>query len=340
MEAIAYERATNIADAVRAARDPGTAFIGGGTNLLDLMKGGIARPIKLVDITRLHGDGLDTIGTLPDGGIRIGALVRNSDAADHPIVRERYPLLTQALVAGASAQLRNMATVGGNLMQRTRCGYFYDTAFAACNKRAPGSGCAALDGYQRMHAILGGSEHCIAVNPSDMSVALAALDATIQVVGPDGARRIPMGEFHRLPGDRPDLDTTLRPGELITSVDLPPSPLSDRTYYLKIRDRASYAFALVSVAAALQLQGDTVTAVRIALGGIAPKPWRAATAEGMLAGRPLTESALREAAASQMRDARPGRGNRFKVALAEHAIVRAVNVAAGREAIGVTGAGA
>jgi len=338
MEAIAYERATSVAEAVHAVREPGAAFIGGGTNLLDLMKGGVARPVKLVDITHLRDDGLHTVRALPDGGIRIGALMRNSEAADHTLVREQYPLLTQALVAGASAQLRNMATVGGNLMQRTRCPYFYDPAFAACNKRSPGSGCAALDGYQRMHAILGTSEHCIAVNPSDMSVALAALDATVQVTGPDGARAIPIGEFHRLPADRPDRDTTLRPGELITAVDLPPSRFADRTYYLKIRDRASYAFALVSVAAALRLQGDTVSALHIALGGVAHKPWRASIAEGMLTGRVLTEAALREAAAAQLRGAQPRPGNRFKVMLAERAIVRAVNVAAGREPVGVTGA--
>jgi xanthine dehydrogenase YagS FAD-binding subunit len=338
MEAIAYERAATVDEAVKAAREPGVAYIGGGTNLLDLMKGGVARPLKLVDITHLRDDGLDTVRALPSGGIRIGALMRNSDTADHALVRERYPLLTQALVAGASAQLRNMATVGGNLMQRTRCPYFYDTAFAACNKRAPGSGCAALDGYQRMHAILGASEQCIAVNPSDMSVALAALDAIVNVTGPDGPRQIPMSEFHRLPGDRPDLDTLLRPGELITAVDLPPSSLADHTYYLKIRDRASYAFALVSVAAALRLEGGTVAQAHIALGGVAHKPWRASIAEGLLTGRPLSDTALREAAAAQLRNAQPRPGNRFKVMLAERAIVRAVNIAAGREAVGVTGA--
>lgn len=338
MEAIAYERATTVDEAVKAAREPGVAYIGGGTNLLDLMKGGVARPLKLIDITHLRDDGLDTVQPLPSGGIRIGALMRNSDTADHALVRERYPLLTQALVAGASAQLRNMATVGGNLMQRTRCPYFYDTAFASCNKRTPGSGCAALDGYQRMHAILGASEQCIAVNPSDMSVALAALDATVQVTGPDGPRQIPIGEFHRLPGDRPDLDTLLQPGELITAVDLPPSRLADHTYYLKIRDRASYAFALVSVAVALQLEGDTVTQAHIALGGVAHKPWRASIAEGLLTGRPLSDTALHEAAAAQLRNAQPRPGNRFKVMLAERAIVRAVNIAAGREAVGVTGA--
>jgi xanthine dehydrogenase YagS FAD-binding subunit len=340
MQAIAYERAADVASAVQAAREPGVAFIGGGTNLLDLMKGGVERPVKLVDITHLSDEGLDTVDMLPNGGIRIGALMRNSDAANHTLVRERYPLLTQALLAGASAQLRNMATVGGNLMQRTRCPYFYDTAFAACNKRAPGSGCAALDGFNRTHAIFGASESCIAVNPSDMSVALAALDATVQVAGPGGTRGIPMGQFHRLPGDRPDIDTTLHPGELITSVDLPPSTLSAHTSYLKVRDRASYAFALVSVAAAVELDGNTVKAVRIALGGVAHKPWRASIAEDRLAGQVLSDAALHEAAAAQMRDARPLRDNRYKIALAQRAIVRSVNVAAGRERAGVTGASA
>ncbi|WP_116137575.1 FAD binding domain-containing protein [Trinickia diaoshuihuensis] len=337
MEAIAYERAADIAGAIRAAREPGVAFIGGGTNLLDLMKGGVERPVKLIDITHLSDDGLDTARALPNGGVRIGALMRNSDAANHPLVRERYPLLTQALLAGASAQLRNMATVGGNLMQRTRCPYFYDTAFAACNKRAPGSGCAAIDGHHRNHAIFGASEACIAVNPSDMSVALAALDATVQVADAGGTRGIPIGQFHRLPGDRPDLDTTLQRGELITSVDLPPATSAAGTAYLKVRDRASYAFALVSVAAMLHMNGDKVEAVHIALGGVAHKPWRATIAEGMLTGQPLSDKALHEAAAAQMRDARPLRENRYKVAVAERAIVRAVNVAAGRERLGVTG---
>jgi xanthine dehydrogenase YagS FAD-binding subunit len=333
MEAISYERATDIAEALRAARNPGAMFVGGGTNLIDLMKGGVVRPVKLIDITHL-GNGLDTIGTLTDGGLRIGSLVRNSDAANHALVRERYPLLAQALLSGASAQLRNMATVGGNLLQRTRCPYFYDTAFPACNKRAPGTGCGAIDGYNRTHAILGASPLCIAVNPSDMSVALAALDATVRVSGTDGERTIAIAEFHRLPGERPDLDTTLRAGELITAVDLPPPTFAKHAYYLKVRDRASYAFALVSVAAALQLQGDTISNVRIALGGVAHKPWRATVTESMLMGRPLSDAALREAAAAELREAKPQRENRFKVTLAERAIVRAVEVAAGRRGPG------
>ncbi|MBW9102733.1 FAD binding domain-containing protein [Paraburkholderia phenoliruptrix] len=329
MDAISYERAADIAGAVRAAQQPGTVFIGGGTNLLDLMKGGVERPMRLVDIT--HISGLGDITTLPGGGIRIGALVRNSDAANHPLVREQYPLLSQAFLSGASAQLRNMATVGGNLLQRTRCAYFYDTAFSQCNKRLPGSGCAALEGNNRMHAILGASSQCVAVNPSDMSVALAALDAVVRVSGQAGERSIPFAEFHRLPGDRPELDTTLRPGELITSVDLPPPLFSPHSHYLKVRDRASYAFALVSVAAALHMDGERVQAARIALGGVAHKPWRASAAEQMLNGQPLTQATLTRAAAAALSDARPLAGNRFKVQLAQRAIVRAVNEAAGRQ---------
>jgi xanthine dehydrogenase YagS FAD-binding subunit len=328
MDAISYERAADLTGAVRSGQQPGASFIGGGTNLLDLMKGGVSRPVKLIDITHVGGE-LDAIATLPDGGLRVGALVRNSDAANHALVRERYPLLSQALLAGASAQLRNMATVGGNLMQRTRCSYFYDTAFAQCNKRQPGSGCAAREGFSRTHAILGASPQCIAVNPSDMSVALAALDAVVRVTGPSGERSIPIGEFHRLPGERPDLDTTLQFGELITAVDLPPSLYSSHAHYVKVRDRASYAFALVSVAAALQMDGHTVKSARIALGGVAHKPWRAHAAEQMLAGHPLTDTNVKNAAAAALRDAQPQRDNRFKIELAQHAIVRAVNQAAG-----------
>ncbi|MDR5775197.1 MULTISPECIES: xanthine dehydrogenase family protein subunit M [unclassified Caballeronia] len=327
MDAISYQRAADIGAALQAASQPGTMFIGGGTNLLDLMKGGVARPTRLVDIT--HIDALNGVTTLPDGGLRIGALVRNSDAANHAWVRERYPLLSQALLAGASAQLRNMATVGGNLMQRTRCYYFYDTGFPQCNKRAPGSGCAALEGNNRIHAILGASSQCVATNPSDMSVALAALDAVVRVTGPQGERTIPFAEFHRLPGDRPDLDTTLKPGELITAVDLPPPLFAGHSKYLKVRDRASYAFALVSVAAALQMDGNTVKAARIALGGVAHKPWRANATESALIGKPLDRASLQNAAALAVRDAKPLRENGFKVALAQRAIVRAVEQAGG-----------
>jgi xanthine dehydrogenase YagS FAD-binding subunit len=329
MDPISYERAADVNGALRSAQEPGSMYIGGGTNLLDLMKGGVSRPMRLIDITRIGGS-LDTVATLPDGGLRIGALVRNTDAANHALVRERYPLLTQAFLAGASPQLRNMATVGGNLMQRTRCQYFYDTAFAQCNKRLPGSGCAALEGLNRTHAILGASPQCIAVNPSDMSVALAALDAVVRVRGPSGERAVPIGEFHRLPGDRPDIDTTLQMGELILAVDLPPPLFSNHAHYLKVRDRASYAFALVSVAAALQMDGNTVKDARIALGGVAHKPWRSHAAEQVLNGHPLTDANLRTAASAAVADARAQRDNAFKIELAQRAIVRAVNQAAGR----------
>ncbi|WP_213779321.1 xanthine dehydrogenase family protein subunit M [Caballeronia sp. dw_276] len=327
MDAISYERAADVSAAIKAAQQPGVAFIGGGTNLLDLMKGGVARPSKLVDIT--HIDGLGAVTPLPDGGLRIGALVRNSDAANHAWIRGRYPLLSEAFLAGASAQLRNMATVGGNLMQRTRCYYFYDTGFQQCNKRMPGSGCAALEGNNRIHAILGASDQCIATNPSDMSVALAALDAVVRVNGPQGERAIPFAEFHRLPGDHPEVDTTLKPGELITSVDLPPPLFAEHSHYLKVRDRASYAFALVSVAAALQMDGDTVKTARIALGGVAHKPWRATATEQMLVGKPLSHDTLQRAAALAVRDAKGYRENSFKIELAQRAIIRAVSTAGG-----------
>jgi xanthine dehydrogenase YagS FAD-binding subunit len=325
MVPITYERASDVSAALRAVQQPGAMFIGGGTNLLDLMKGGIEQPARLIDIT--HIAGLDQIGTLPGGGLRIGALVRNSDLANHSLVRARYPLLTQALLSGASAQLRNMATVGGNLMQRTRCYYFYDIGFAHCNKRQPGSGCAARDGNNRIHAVLGASEHCIATNPSDMNVALVALDAVIHVIGPNGARAIPAGQFHRLPGDRPDFDTVLQRGELITAVDLPLSPFADHASYLKVRDRASYAFALVSVAAALELDGNTVRDARVVLGGVAHKPWRATSVEQQIVGKPLDDATLRRAAATAVEGAQPLRDNRFKMTLAPRAIIRAVRQA-------------
>src|SRR5438309_2937144 len=252
MNPFVYSRANDAAGAVTAiAAKPHTKFLGGGTNLIDLMKMGVETPTQLIDINRLP---LAQIEELADGkGVRIGALARNSDLAEHPLIKERYPVLSQALLAGASPQLRNMATVGGNLMQRTRCYYFYDPAFPKCNKRSPGSGCGALTGYNRIHAILGQSEECIATNPSDMSVALAALEAVVQVQGPNGERQIPIADFHRLPGTTPNVDTNLRDDELIIAVDLPATPFATRSYYLKMRDRASYAFALVSVAAALEL---------------------------------------------------------------------------------------
>jgi xanthine dehydrogenase YagS FAD-binding subunit len=328
MEAISYERAASVSGAIQSASQPGVMFIGGGTNLLDLMKGGVAKPRKLVDIT--HIDGLSTVTELPDGGLRIGALVRNSDAANHTWIRERYPLLSEAFLAGASAQLRNMATVGGNLMQRTRCYYFYDTGFAQCNKRVPGSGCAAIEGNSRIHAILGASGQCIATNPSDMSVALAALDAVVRVSGPNGERVIPFAEFHRLPGNHPEVDTTVQPGELITSVDLPPPLFAAHSSYLKVRDRASYAFALVSVAAALQMDGNTIRTAHIALGGVAHKPWRATATEQALTGQPLSRDNVQKAAALAVQDAKSYRDNGFKIELAQRAIVRAVQTAGGQ----------
>jgi xanthine dehydrogenase YagS FAD-binding subunit len=324
MQAIFYDRARDVADAVRLGQQAGARYIAGGTNLLDLMKGDVEHPTRLVDVSRL---GLDAIQELPDGGLRIGATARNSDTANHKLVRERYPLLSQALLSGASGQLRNMATTGGNLLQRTRCPYFTDTAFSQCNKREPGSGCGARDGYHRMHAILGASPACIAVNPSDMNVALAALDAVVLTTGPDGERRIPITEFHRLPGDTPQFDTVLRPGELITAVELPPSRFAHNSCYLKIRDRASYAFALVSVAAALEMDGRNVKQARIVLGGVAHKPWRVAAAEALLLGKPVSDGVNREAALRLVDGAHPLAENQYKVELAQRAVVRALRIA-------------
>lgn len=324
MQAIFYDRARDVADAVRLGQQAGARYIAGGTNLLDLMKGDVEHPTRLVDVSRL---GLDAIQELPDGGLRIGATARNSDTANHKLVRERYPLLSQALLSGASGQLRNMATTGGNLLQRTRCPYFTDTAFSQCNKREPGSGCGARDGYHRMHAILGASPACIAVNPSDMNVALAALDAVVLTTGPDGERRIPITEFHRLPGDTPQFDTVLRPGELITAVELPPSRFAHNSCYLKIRDRASYAFALVSVAAALEMDGRNVKQARIVLGGVAHKPWRVAAAEALLLGKPVSDGVNREAALRLVDGAHPLAENQYKVEMAQRAVVRALRIA-------------
>ena len=327
MRAFDYLRAEKVEDVLAALADRNTRCLAGGTNLLDLMKGHVEQPTRLVDITRLPLRGIDA---LPDGGMRIGALVPNSDLANHPRVRERFPLLAQALVAGASPQLRNMATVGGNLLQRTRCHYFTDVGFAACNKRKPGSGCAALDGSNRIHAILGASEHCIATHPSDMCVALAALDAQIEVRQASGLRRIPIDAFHRLPGTTPERDTELRHDELITAVLLPASPFAAHSHYLKVRDRASYEFALVSVAAAFDLEGDRVRDARIALGGVAHKPWRARAAERALVGRTLDAATLAAAGRAAIEDAHPYRDNAFKVTLAQRAVVRAATLAGAR----------
>ena len=321
-----YQRASTVADAIRLGAEPGTAFIGGGTNLIDLMKGGVANPRRLVDVSALP---LAGIAPLSGGGLRIGAMARNTDVANDRLVRERYPLLSQALLAGASPQLRNMATVGGNLMQRTRCHYFYDTGFDACNKRSPGSGCAARDGQNRIHAILGASEQCVATQPSDMNVALAALRATVLVQGRSGERRIPMQDFHRLPGDSPQLDTTLGADELIVAVDLPANAFALHSHYLKIRDRASYAFALVSVAAALEIRDGVVQDAGLALGGVAHKPWRVAAAEQALVGKPLSPETIAAASRSVLQGARPLEHNAFKIPLADQAIARALRTAGG-----------
>ncbi len=316
-----YQRADDPAGAFTAvAERPGATFLGGGTNLVDLMKLGVETPDLLIDVNPLPYAGIDE---QPDGGLRIGAGARNSDLAADRGVRERYPMLARALLAGASGQLRNRATTAGNLCQRTRCVYFQDVT-TPCNKREPGSGCSALSGYQRYHAILGASEHCVAVHPSDMAVAMAALDAIVQVRGSRGDRTVPAVDFHRLPGDDPSRDNVLEHGELITAVDLPPLPMAAHSTYVKVRDRASYAFALVSVAAALDLDGDTVRDVRIAYGGVAHKPWRATRAEDALRGRPATAEELGRAADTELADARPLPGNAFKVPLARRALVRAL----------------
>lgn len=305
-------------------------FIAGGTNLLDLMKENVMRPARLVDINPLSLSGIEA---LPDGGLRLGALARNADTAYHPLVASRYPLLSAAILAGASAQIRNMASNGGNLLQRTRCYYFYDTG-VPCNKREPGSGCPAISGLARLHAILGASDQCIATHPSDMCVALRALDAVVQVQSPRGGRAIPMAEFHRLPGEQPDRDTTLAHDELITSIDLPaPSPgFVAHSAYFKLRDRASYAFALVSVAAALDIDADgLVKEARIALGGVAHKPWRDPDAEALLVGQPASPVAFAQAADHLLRGAKaqgvgPG-SNAFKIPMAQRAVVRALETA-------------
>jgi xanthine dehydrogenase YagS FAD-binding subunit len=326
MRPFTYERATDSQAAVAAASNAGAKFISGGTNLLDLMKLEIEHPNHLVDISRLP---LKQIEELADGGLRIGAQVTNSDLAANALVRSRYPVLSQALLAGASGQLRNMASVGGNLLQRTRCPYFYDTA-AACNKRQPGSGCSAIGGFNRIHAVLGASDACIATHPSDMAVAMTALDAQIELLGTDQAVwRVAIGDFHRLPGDTPHVETVLRPGEMITAVILPASP-PGRQLYRKVRDRASYAFALVSVAAivATDRGGGTIRSARVAFGGVAHKPWRSLEAEAALTGQPATTATFRAAADAAMAHA-IGRGhNDFKIELARRTLFRTLAQAA------------
>ena len=327
MNPFTYSRAKDADTAIADLSGHANArFLGGGTNLIDLMKSGVETPDHLIDINRLA---LAQIEEIPGGGLRIGALARNSDVAGHPLVRERYPVLSQALLAGASPQLRNMATVGGNLLQRTRCYYFTDTGFPSCNKRRPGSGCGAIGGFNRIHAILGQSERCIATHPSDMCVALAVLDPAVRVTGPKGPREIRFADFHRLPGDHPERDTNLEPDELILSVDLPDAPWARNSHYLKVRDRASYAFALVSVGAGLELEGGAIKRARIALGGVAHKPWRAHEAEDKLAGLAPTEENFRLAADAALADAKGYQNNEFKIGLAKRSIVRALGTVAG-----------
>ncbi|HEX8427040.1 xanthine dehydrogenase family protein subunit M [Hymenobacter sp.] len=321
MRGFIYTRATDADTALGAvAHNAEAKFIGGGTNLVDLMRENVERPNEVVDINGLP---FAEIKELPDGGLRLGALARNSHTANHPLVRERYPVLAQALLSAASPQLRNMATNAGNLLQRTRCYYFYDTT-APCNKRQPGSGCGALDGYNRLHAVLGTSPQCIATHPSDMAVALAALDAVVQVQGPNGARSIPMSEFHRLPGDTPERDTNLSHEDLITAIDLPALPWVRNSLYLKVRDRPSFAFALVSVAGALELADSRIQNVRLALGGVAHKPWRAHRAEEILTGAPATPELFRRAAEAELQAAVGFEHNTFKIELATRTLVRAL----------------
>jgi xanthine dehydrogenase YagS FAD-binding subunit len=325
MHNFAFSRATSPADALaRHAATPNATFIAGGTNLVDRMKSAIEAPAAVVDISRLE---FRNIERLPGGSWRIGGLATNTAVADHPELRKEYPLLARAILSGASQQIRNVATVGGNLLQRTRCSYFTDPAFA-CNKRVPGSGCPAMTGFQRSHAIFGASDSCIAVHPSDMCVALAALDATVEVLGPKGERKIGFDEFHRLPGASPDRDTLLEPGEIITGVVLPPMPGAKTGVYLKLRDRASYSFALVSVASVLEISGGKIRAARVALGGVAHKPWRAGDAEKFLVGKSPTEAVFKQAADLAVRDAKPLPGNAFKVELARRAVKRGLTVSA------------
>lgn len=324
MHPFTYVQAADEERALVAGKEPDSQFIAGGTTLVDLMRLAVMQPRTLVDITPLPLAAIEAVGE----GVRIGAMARNSEVAYHPLITQRYPVLAAALLSGASPQLRNMATVGGNLLQRTRCAYFRDLA-TACNKRQPGSGCAALDGYTRMHAVLGGSPSCIAVNPSDMCVALYALDAVIHTRGPGGVRAIPIVDFHTLPGDHPEIESVLGRGELVTHIELPPSPFAARSCYVKVRDRASYAFALASAAVGLDVQDGKIRGARIALGGVATKPWRSQEAEKALLGKAPTVDSFRAAAAIAVGGATARRDNRFKIELAQRTLVRALVQAGG-----------
>lgn len=324
MKTFDYHRPLTVQDAIRRVVQSGGSYLAGGTNLVDLMKNGVEQPSALVDIARLDLAGIEAT---PGGGVLIGARATNSAVANHKLVRTQYPVLSQAILSGATTQLRNMATVGGNLMQRTRCPYFMDPGVGGCNKRRPGSGCGALTGFHRTHAVLGASDKCVAVHPSDMAVALTMLDAVVHVVGPDGARSIPIEGFFRLPADTPEIDNTVRPGELITGVQLPPSGFADTSWYLKVRDRHSYAFALVSVAAGLEVRNGVVAAAAIALGGVAAAPWRVRAAEKSMLGQPATNPAFDSAARMALLGAKPLPQNTFKVDLAKHSVVRALTLA-------------
>jgi len=316
MNAFTYARASSAAEALQLARAAQSKYLGGGTNLVDLMRETIERPEALVDVTGLS----NAIEERNDGNLLIGAATRNTGVAEHRAIRTRYPLLTRAIVAGASAQIRNMATVGGNILQRTRCTYFYDDDGARCNKRNPGQGCDAIEGFNRMHAILGASHSCVATHPSDMCVALAALDAVVHLSGPDGERTVPLTDFHLLPGDHPERETVLVPGELITAVEIPNLPFAAHSTYRKVRDRASYAFALISVAAALEIENGTVKDMRLALGGVAHKPWRARKAEEALKGQSATTENFHAAAQLELAEAQPLLHNGFKIELAARTI--------------------
>lgn len=324
MRPISYARVTSVADAIATvSADPGNAFLAGGTNEVDLLRLDVVRPSGLVDINSLP---LDWIEDLPDGGLRIGALARMSDVAEAPAVVERFPMVAQALVLGASAQLRHMASIGGNLLQRVRCSYFRDVG-SPCNKRDPGTGCSALDGINRGHAILGTSEKCIATHPSDLAVALVALDAVVHTQGPRGERAIPVDDFFLLPGDTPEREHPIDHGELIVAVEVPATPVARRSLYLKVRDRESYEFALASVAAAVRVDRGAIAEARLALGGVATKPWRARLAEGVLVGAPAQRETFERAAREELRPAVPRRSNAFKLELAQRAIVRALETA-------------
>jgi xanthine dehydrogenase YagS FAD-binding subunit len=322
-----YVRPRTVAEAVAAAALPGSAYLAAGTNLLDLMKIGVARPARLVDLNYLPG--LDAVEDLPDGSVRIGARVRNAELAHDPAFRRRFPAVAEALLSGASGQLRNVATAGGNLLQRTRCPYFQDTA-SACNRRAPGSGCDARGGENRLHAVLGWSEACIATHPSDFCVPLVALGAVVEIEGPAGRREVPLQDFHLLPGTAPEQESVLEPGELVVALRLPAAAAGFATHarYVKLRERTSYAFAVVSAAAALRLEGGRIAAARLALGGVAAKPWRAEAAEAALAGATPDAAAFRQAAGIALADARPSGDNAFKIELARRIAVRALSLAA------------